>query len=370
MRLSLYLNPQTLAPETDLAQIDLSIEQALRATEAGFDGVAMTEHHVSGYNTFGDNMMMAAYLAPQVRSGTRLSLAIVVPQLHHPIRLAQQCNLLDIMCRGEVIIGMGAGGSPVEFFALGRNPQNRHPEMMEVIEVVEAALAKKASDPHYNWETTYDRGFLSTRIMPASFDGGPKFARAAQSDESVIWTAQRGWYLMTARAPVEVILDRMALYRKELEKTSLNQTQKDELIEWSSLTRQVVIAQSDKEAEVEARIIIERLAQGVRRSWSAPRPDGQGSPSFTREVLGVSAEDPEAFIKGAMIVGSPDTVLAKLEQCKAGGINHTQLCFNYGHMTREQANRQLDLFIEEVMPKLSSRQQHKVPANRHVAAAE
>ena len=67
MRFSIYCNPQTRGPEGDIEQIDLTIEQALRATEAGFDGIALTEHHVSGYNTFGDNMMMAAHLAPQVR---------------------------------------------------------------------------------------------------------------------------------------------------------------------------------------------------------------------------------------------------------------------------------------------------------------
>ena len=60
------------------------------AETAGFDGIALTEHHASGYNTFGDNVMMAAHLAPQVRTGVRFILAILVPPLHHPMRLAPQ----------------------------------------------------------------------------------------------------------------------------------------------------------------------------------------------------------------------------------------------------------------------------------------
>jgi hypothetical protein len=51
----------------DYDRFKLSVEQALRVTEAGF--IALTEHHVSGYNTFSDNIMMAARLAPQVRRG-------------------------------------------------------------------------------------------------------------------------------------------------------------------------------------------------------------------------------------------------------------------------------------------------------------
>lgn len=260
MRFSIYCNPQTKGPDGDIEQIDLTIEQALHATEAGFDGIALTEHHVSGYNTFGDNMMMAAHLAPQVRPGTRFLLAIVVPQMHHPMRLAQKCNLLDILCRGDVIIGMGAGGSPVEFHALGRNPKNRHVEMMEVIEVIEKALAHKPSDPPYKWSTSYEKGLLSTRIMPTSYLPRPRFARAAQNDEGVVWTARRGWYLMTARAPIEEIAHRFRLYRAELAKTALDAATIAELTDWSSLARQVVIDETDKAAEAHARRIIERLA--------------------------------------------------------------------------------------------------------------
>jgi alkanesulfonate monooxygenase SsuD/methylene tetrahydromethanopterin reductase-like flavin-dependent oxidoreductase (luciferase family) len=351
MRFSIYSNPQTRGPEGDIAQIDLTVEQALRATEAGFDGIALTEHHVSGYNTFGDNIMMAAYLAPQVRRGTRFLLAIVVPQLHHPMRLAQQCNLLDIMCRGDVIIGMGAGGSPVEFHALGRNPKNRHNEMMEVIEVIERALAHKPTDPPYKWSTSYEKGLLSTRVMPTSYLPRPRFARAAQNDEGVVWTAQRGWYLMTARAPIEEIAHRFRLYRAELAKTGLDAATVAELNDWSSLARQVVIEETDKAAEAQARRIIERLAEGVRRSWAAPTPDGAGAPTFTKAALGISAEDPDAFLKGAMLVGSPETITAKLHECAAGGVPHIKLCFNYGYMTREEADRQLNLFLSSVYPR-------------------
>jgi alkanesulfonate monooxygenase SsuD/methylene tetrahydromethanopterin reductase-like flavin-dependent oxidoreductase (luciferase family) len=365
MRFTIYCNPQTRGPEEDVEQIDLTIEQALRVVEAGFDGIALTEHHASGYNTFGDNMMMAAHLAPQVRKGVRFLLAIVVPQLHHPMRLAQQCNLLDVMCRGDVIIGMGAGGSPLEFYALGRDPRNRHPEMMEVIEVVERALAFRPGDAPYQWSTAYDRGLLSTRVMPTSYLPRPRFARAAQNDQGVVWTAERGWYLMTARAPLDEIAHRFELYRSELAKTDLDQATQRDLIDWSSLARQVVIDETDAKAEAQARRIIDRLAEGVRRSWSAPTPDGGEAPTFTKAHLGISAEDPDAFLKGAMLVGSPETITRKLEEVVAAGIPHIKLCFNYGYMTRQEADRQLDLFLGEIYPRFK----HKAGGGAPMATA-
>jgi alkanesulfonate monooxygenase SsuD/methylene tetrahydromethanopterin reductase-like flavin-dependent oxidoreductase (luciferase family) len=123
---------------------------------------------------------------------------------------------------------------------------------------------------------------------------------------------------------------------------------------WSSLARQVVIADTDAEADAQARRIIARLAEGVRRTWTAPTPDGAGAPTFTKEYLGISAEDPEAFLEGAMLVGSPETITRKLEACIEAGVPHIMLCFNYGHMSRQEADRQLGLFLDEVHPRFKT----------------
>src|SRR5882757_10592012 len=98
------------------------VEQAVRATAAGVQGMTLTEHHFSGYNTYGNNFMLAAHLVPQVPAGTKFLIAVAVPPLHNPMRLAQSCNLLDILTRGNLIVGFAAGGSPVEYAGLGRDP--------------------------------------------------------------------------------------------------------------------------------------------------------------------------------------------------------------------------------------------------------
>ena len=42
MRFSIYLNPQTRGPEEDVPIIDATVEQAVRATRAGVQGIALT----------------------------------------------------------------------------------------------------------------------------------------------------------------------------------------------------------------------------------------------------------------------------------------------------------------------------------------
>ena len=197
MRFSIYLNPQTRGPEEDVPIVEHTAAQAVRAAQAGFQGIALTEHLFSGYNTYGNNFMLAAYLAAQVPASTRFLLAVAVPPLHNPMRLAQSCNLLDILTRGNLIVGFAAGGSPVEYAGLGRDPSLRHEQMMHNLEVMEAALDKKPEDPPYEWATAFESGSLRTRIMPAAYHASrPKFARATQNDEGVLWTGTQGLVLV------------------------------------------------------------------------------------------------------------------------------------------------------------------------------
>ena len=92
MRFSIYLNPQTRGAEEDVPIIESIAAQAVRATRAGVQGIALTEHHFSGYNTYGNNFMLASYLASQVPADTMFLLAVAVPTLHNPLRLAQSCQ--------------------------------------------------------------------------------------------------------------------------------------------------------------------------------------------------------------------------------------------------------------------------------------
>src|SRR5882757_3649356 len=234
VRFSIYLNPQTLGPEQDVQITETTIAQAIQATKAGVQGIALTEHHFSGYNTYGNNFMLAAHLVPQVPAGTKFLLAVAVPPLHNPMRLAQSVNLLDILLRGNLIVGFAAGGSPVEYAGMGRDPSVRHEQMLHNLDVMERALAKTEDDPPYEWTTAFERGSLRTRIMPGPYrPTGVRFARATQNDEGVEWTGRKGWYLFTARETPEVIQTRFKLYTDTLAESGYDQPYIDERLDWS-----------------------------------------------------------------------------------------------------------------------------------------
>jgi alkanesulfonate monooxygenase SsuD/methylene tetrahydromethanopterin reductase-like flavin-dependent oxidoreductase (luciferase family) len=353
MRFSIYLNPQTLGPEQDVAVIETTIAQAVQATEAGVQGIALTEHHFSGYNTYGNNFMLATHLCPQVPAGTKFLLAVAVPPLHNPMRLAQSCNLLDILTQGNLIVGFAAGGSPVEYAGLGRDPSVRHEQMLHNLAVMEQALDKKPEDPPYEWSTAFEHGSLRTRIMPAAYHASrPQFARATQNDEGVVWTAQKGWYLFTARETAEVIGTRLKLYRDTLAASGFSEPYISERLDWSLVQKQIIIRGTDSEALAFARARMEQMGEHQRKNFTMTGDIKDAE--HLKSVVGVSPQNPDEFLERAMIAGSPDTVAAQIESYGAVGVGHMSLLFNFGFMTAAESGLSLKLFLDEVLPRFNS----------------
>lgn len=353
MRFSLYLNAQTRGPHEDVGIIQTLIRQAREATEAGFAGVTLTEHHFSGYNTYGDNFMLAAHLIPQLRDDVTFSLAVAVPPLHNPLRLAQRVNLLDVLTKGRAIIGFAPGGSPVEYAGLGRDPSTRHAQMFRNLEVMETALRKQLDEPAYQWETEFERGTLHTRIMPGSYNGGlPRFARGAQSDEGAVWTGRKGWYLFTAREVPEVIGARLAAYEGALRQSGLGEDTVQEHLDWSLVQKQIYVAESNEQAQREIRERLTLMAENQRRSFALV--DDLRDAQHLKSVVGVSPNDPDEFIKRALILGDPETVAEQIRGYASAGVRHLSLLFNYGFMTPDVSDRSLRLFLDHVLPRFDA----------------
>jgi alkanesulfonate monooxygenase SsuD/methylene tetrahydromethanopterin reductase-like flavin-dependent oxidoreductase (luciferase family) len=353
LKFSLYLNAQTRGPHEDVPIIDTLIRQAVRATDSGFAGITLTEHHFSGYNTYGDNFMLAAHLAGQVRHDTMFTMAVAVPTLHNPLRLAQKCNLIDVLTKGRVIVGFAPGGSPVEYAGLGRDPSTRHAAMMHNLDILERALAKSLDDPPLAWETEFERGLLHTRIMPSGFHRAhPPFARATQSIDGARWTGHKGWYFFTARETPDVLESWWTAYEDALRECGHDDATIAERLRWSLVQKQVYVADTDEQAEHEIRQRLSLMAENQKRSFSLV--SGLRDAQHLKSVVGVSPQNPDEFRERAMIIGSPESVAEQLTQYGAIGVQHMALLFNFGFMTPEISDRSLSLFIDEVLPRIGS----------------
>lgn len=102
-----------------------------RAEALGFHSVWVSDHVITPSHllprigpTFYDAFVVLTYAAALTQRVKLGSTVIVVPY-RNPLVVAKMVATLDVLSQGRVILGIGAGGAPDEFAALGVPPSQR-----------------------------------------------------------------------------------------------------------------------------------------------------------------------------------------------------------------------------------------------------
>src|SRR5262249_58458449 len=109
---------------------------------AGYDAVWLAKHHFTTYSVCPSVHLMAleaAHRTQRLRIGTAVSLAA----LYHPLRLAEEVALLDMLSGGRVNWGAGRGFAPSEFNACGVPVEESAERFREAVEIVLSAWTKE-----------------------------------------------------------------------------------------------------------------------------------------------------------------------------------------------------------------------------------
>src|SRR4051794_705930 len=120
----------------------------------GYDAVWLAEHHFSSFSVCPSVHMlgtMAAARTKRLRIGTAVSLA----PFYHPLRLAEEVALLDVLSGGRVNWGAGRGFSSGEFAAFGIKAEESASLFRENVEIVLRAWTEERlsyQGPHFRCE--------------------------------------------------------------------------------------------------------------------------------------------------------------------------------------------------------------------------
>ena len=113
----------------------------------GYDAVWLAEHHFTTFSVCPSVHMMgtlAAARTKRLRIGTAVSLAA----FYHPLRLAEEVALLDVLSGGRVNWGAGRGFERVEFEAFGVPVEESAPRFREAVEIVLRAWTEERLSFH------------------------------------------------------------------------------------------------------------------------------------------------------------------------------------------------------------------------------
>jgi len=168
-----------------------ALQRIVTMDDAGYDAVWLAEHHFTTYSVCPSVHLMAleaAHRTHRIRIGTAVSLAA----LYHPLRLAEEVALLDVLTGGRVNWGAGRGFERTEFEAFGVPLDETAPRFREAVEVVLAAWRNERLTFHGKYWHFDDVEVLP---KPAQQPGPPTWV-AATSPDAVSWAASLGYEIL------------------------------------------------------------------------------------------------------------------------------------------------------------------------------
>jgi alkanesulfonate monooxygenase SsuD/methylene tetrahydromethanopterin reductase-like flavin-dependent oxidoreductase (luciferase family) len=100
------------------------LELAEQAERLDAHSVWVTEHHLFEDGYLPQPLTFAAAIAARTKR-IRIGTAIIIAPLHHPVELAEQAAVVDILSGGRLDLGLGAGYLDGEYELFGADPSRK-----------------------------------------------------------------------------------------------------------------------------------------------------------------------------------------------------------------------------------------------------
>ncbi|MDG4834420.1 LLM class flavin-dependent oxidoreductase [Solwaraspora sp. WMMD1047] len=125
---------------------DRTIELVREAERRGAGSVWLTEHHLFEDGYLPQPLTLAAALATRT-SRIRIGTGILLGALRHPLHIAEQAALVDVLSAGRLELGFGAGWSRAEYAAFDIDFDRRFRRTDHTLVEVERLLRETVRPP-------------------------------------------------------------------------------------------------------------------------------------------------------------------------------------------------------------------------------
>ena len=297
--------------------------------QTGYDAVWLAEHHFSSFSVCPSVHMVGTLAAARTRR-LRIGTAVSLAPFYHPLRLAEEVALLDLLSGGRVNWGAGRGFARVEFTAFAVPPEESASRFRETVEIVLRAW----TDERLNFVGQHFR-FEDVEVLPKPTQlPHPPVWMAASSESAIEWAASRGFsILMDPHSSSAEIGRKRRHYAEKLAAAGFSQAGRD-----IPIARLVALAGSAGDAAAVAR----SGAEWIVNSYLGTQHRPVMQQSFTPPGV-----DPiQRYLDDVILHGTPDKVAEEITRLRDEiGLDYL-LCAPLSHQS-------FMLLTEQVLPRIA-----------------
>jgi probable F420-dependent oxidoreductase len=307
-----------------------ALEEVTRGEELGFDSVWMEEHHAVQNHYWPSPLTVLAGFATRTTEIT-LGTDILVAPFYHPVRLAEEVALLDIMSGGRFILGAAIGYKPDEFALYGIDLEGRGARFVEQLTIMKGLWTQESvsfTGKYFRVEGKLEPKPITKPHPPVWIGGWGELTlkRAATLGDNWI-PGPTADLARLVNGKQQFLHDRAAAGRTT------------PITEWP-LTRDVIIADTDERArELAEQHIMVAYRKEYAGAWKHPFIDAS------------VATDLDALMKNRFLIGGPDQVRQALRPfVEEYGMTHLICRLFFPGMPHRHILRELELLSREVLP--------------------
>ena len=321
----------------DMAPAQQRFDQTLRQIELadalGLDTAWVAEHHFSNYGYSANPLLLIARAcasAPRIRFGQ----AVVVTPFWHPLRLAEDIAITDLLTGGRLEVGLGRGYQPLEFHGFDVPQASSRAIFEEQVALVR--LAWTTDD--FTFTGQHYRIAEPVTVLPRPLQQPhPPLWLAVQSETSLDWAAANGCDVLLTGGGTD--WDQLGAWCARFkERRAAGRI---------GMLRHVLVTETEAEAREAGwqsrwqRAVADRLRKGEQRIQA-------GRNSLAGYVPDVSDE----VWWDRIVYGTPERCIRQLRRQAELGVTDCLAWFDIGGLEHSAVERSMRLFASEVMPAL------------------
>jgi len=337
------------SPERESQLYRELIDEVVEAERLGFHGVWLAEaHFLPRFSLMPAPMMLLAAIAERT-SRIRLGLAVNLVPLHHPVRLAEESAMLDLLSGGRLEFGAGRGAFASNYRGYEIPIESSRERLREALDFIRRAWLEPRLNFHGKFFKVDD-----IEVVPKPLQRPhPPIRLAANTPDTFVFAGTNGFPIFAGGPvnPLPILGDRLEIYKKAVTEAGRSLPE-----DWLAALL-MVFAGRDRAS---VRTIMERTLRSyfevISQSVTPETLGAEQAADFAKIQERVRTMQYETVDESMAAFGDPAYCTDKIARLRETfGMSRIVCWFEVGGLAGHRAMMDsMRLFAERVMPRFSA----------------